>query len=108
MTSSTWDGMKLLFIGSGSAWYYHQDRTLVLWELLLEDEFRQENPTQDAALTTLWQGIERFLLSRFPSAQQLVTTADDPLYDAEPWPHHPGSPAVAVKHRNRNTAILPA
>ena len=77
-----WEGMKGERIGEAQAWYYHEDRLIVLWECFLEDRYHTGAAREDAALRALWSGFERFLLDRFPAATQLITTADDPLYDS--------------------------
>lgn len=76
-----WDGMKAERIGEAQAWYYHEDRLLILWECFLEDRYQTGEAPEDATLQALWSGFEHFLLARFPDTSQLITTADDPLYD---------------------------
>jgi hypothetical protein len=80
VTRSDWEGIKHEEVGSGQAWFYHEDRILVLWELFFHDRFERGEPTQDPNLTVLWHGLEQFLIHRFPTARQLVTTATDPMY----------------------------
>lgn len=72
-------------IGDGQAWYYRQDRTLVLWECMLFPRHRQPSPHQDPNLMVLWQGFERFLRQRFPAARQIVTPKDEPEYEPDEW-----------------------
>jgi len=78
---SEWRGMKGERIGRGQAWFYHEDRVLVLWECFLEDRYQTGEAPDDPNLHVVWEGFERFLGARFPTARQLVTTADDPLYE---------------------------
>jgi hypothetical protein len=65
---------------NGQAWFYHEDRILVLWECFFHDRFQGGEPTEDPNLPLLWQGFERFLVEHFPTARQLVTNATDPMY----------------------------
>jgi hypothetical protein len=79
--SSDWEGMKHEEVGTAQGWYYPEDRLIVLWECYYLDRYQGPEPTEDANVRVLWEGFERFLTARFPQAQQLVTTADDPLYE---------------------------
>lgn len=81
VTASEWAGMKAEYVGEATAFYYHEDRVLCVWECYFEDQYQQGEPDQDANYAVLWRGIEDLLLRRFPAATQLVTTADDPLYE---------------------------
>jgi hypothetical protein len=74
-------------IGDGQAWYYREDRTLVLWECMLFPRHRKPSPDQDPNLHVLWQGFERFLRQRFSAARRMVTPRDEPEYDAGEWEH---------------------
>ena len=76
-------------IGDGQAWYYREDRTLVLWECMLFPRHRQPLPDSDPNLHVLWQGFERFLLDRFPGARRIVTPRDEPEYEPEAWERVP-------------------
>jgi hypothetical protein len=81
VTASEWHGMKAEYVGEASAFFYREDRLLCLWECFLEDEYQTGEASDDANYAMLWRGIEDLLQRRFPDAQQLVTTADDPLYE---------------------------
>lgn len=72
-------------IGDGQAWYYREDRTLVLWECMLFPRHRQPSPQQDPNLMVLWQGFERLLRQRFPAAHRIVTPKDEPEYEPGDW-----------------------
>ena len=42
-------------IAAAQAWHYPADRTIVLWELLIEPPFHlQEDPREDLLLRSLW------------------------------------------------------
>jgi hypothetical protein len=73
------------WIGDGQAWFYREDRTLVLWECMLFTRHRQPRPQEDPNLHVLWQRFEHILRRRFPSARRIVTPQDEPEYDADTW-----------------------
>jgi hypothetical protein len=107
VTDSRWEGMRPEYIGQCQGWYYHEDRTLVVWEALLEDRYQTGEAPDDANLRLLWQGFEAFLLRQFPDAQQLVTTPDDPLYEVADYQrflkslgYQPLSPQAFGKRRS--------
>lgn len=81
VSASSWAGMRSERVGSMQAWYYHEDRSVVLWECFLEEQYRGANPVEDANSYSLWEGFERFLIHRFPHARQLVTPSDEDLYE---------------------------
>lgn len=84
VTASEVLGMRHEEIGQAQSWYYHEDRTLVIWEAFLEQRFRKADPRQDSNTAALWVWLEEDLRDRFPGARRLVTPFGDPLYDA----HH--------------------
>ncbi len=67
-------------IGEGQAWHYPANRVILLWELTL---FRdgKDDPREDLLYRTLWTKVERFLTDRYPTAERLVTPAWEPVYD---------------------------
>jgi hypothetical protein len=72
-------------VADAQAWYYPADRTVVLWELLLEPPVQRiEDPREDLLLRGLWVRYEHFLTARFPGADQLLTTWED-TYDRDQW-----------------------
>src|ERR1700693_3370944 len=81
VASSTWEGMRHEEIGQAQAWLYVEDQSIVLWEAYLLPRYRVPDRTADPNTYALWEGFERFLTGRFPSARQIVTTHDDPEYD---------------------------
>lgn len=82
---SEFQGMRHEEVGQAQAWYYHEDRTLVLWEAFLEDRFRRPDPGEDANTRTLWRWLEAHLRDRFPEAARLVTPFADPIYDTRQY-----------------------
>ena len=85
VTSSERAGMRHEEIGQAQGWYYHEDRVLVLWEAYLFPRYRGPNVAEDPNSYALWEGFERFLVDRFPLAQQIVTTHDDPEYQTDQY-----------------------
>lgn len=78
--TTTWEGLRGQWLGNAQAWYYHEDRTLLVWECYLNEPYQTGAAHEDANLVTLWQGFERWLLERFPQTQRCVTPTTDPLY----------------------------
>ncbi len=87
VTDNRWEGMRAEYIGQAQAWYYHEDRLLVLWEALLEDRYQVGAAATDANLGALWQGFEALLQRQFPAARQLLTAGDDPVYELGDYRH---------------------
>ncbi len=85
VASSSWEGMRHEEVGTCQAWFYVEDRTIVLWEAYMFDHYRAPDLAQDTNTHALWDGFEGFLTARFPSARLLVTTYDDPAYDTEQY-----------------------
>jgi hypothetical protein len=81
VTASDWEGMKHEELGSCMAWYYPEDRVIVLWEAYLLPHYRADELLKDTNTYALWEGFEGFLAVRFPSAHRIVTTHHDPEYE---------------------------
>ena len=79
------EGVQEVIIGNGQAWYYQQDRTLVLWECFFESRFLDHPLTQDPQMKQLWQGFETWLVKQFPQATRIATPFDDPLFEREEY-----------------------
>lgn len=88
VTSADWVGMRQREVGQAQAWMYPQERTLVLWECLLEHWYRKEDPRTDETLKVAWLGFERFLLQHLPRVERIATPSWEPLYDEDKhaWP----------------------
>jgi len=86
-------------LGHAQAWHYPQDRTLVLWECILNEEWRgagccacerrdarrRNASPNDANLHQLWRGLEHLLLSAFPTTERIMTPSWEPIYDPGEW-----------------------
>src|SRR6266571_2814186 len=73
------EGYDETVIGTSQAYYYHQDRLLVLWEAYLHNHFTvtdQQKKIGDPNLRLLWTSIEGFLTGRHPEAKRIVTLWD--------------------------------
>ena len=66
-------------IGNAQAWYYPEEKALVLWECYLFEPYTQQDPRKDTLLTTLWQGFEKLLLKELPDTTKIYTTYE-PIY----------------------------
>lgn len=83
---SKWEGMNHRDIGTCQAWYYRDDRVLVLWECDIYEWIRQDkDPSENEVLKTVWTGFERWLLERFKATERLVTPSWEPIYTNEAW-----------------------
>jgi hypothetical protein len=83
--SSDWRGMRHHEIGSAQAWYYPDEATLIIWEVLLHRPYRQASPPADANLQVVWRGFERVLLERCGAVERIATPFDEPEYEREQW-----------------------
>jgi hypothetical protein len=82
------DGYDETVIGTSQAYYYHQDRLLVLWEAYLHNHFtvtEHKQKTGDPNLRLLWTSIERFLTGRHPEAERIVTMWDDGAFETDAY-----------------------
>jgi hypothetical protein len=82
---SSWKGMRHEELGTCQAWFYIADRSIVLWEAVLQDRYRTPQLADDSTMYALWEGFERFLIERFPSARRIATAPNDPEYDTEQY-----------------------
>lgn len=73
------EGVKDRQIGSAQAWYYHQDKTIEIWECFLESTFRSHPCVDDLHMQRLWKGFEQWLQEQFPEATRIVTPFNDPI-----------------------------
>lgn len=72
-------------IGNAQAWYYPEDRLLVLWECLLDEFVRDVPLREDTHMSALWTGFEGWLRKRYPQAERLVTPWMDPIWIPEEY-----------------------
>ena len=85
VVASKQEGVREVEIGKVQAWYYHEDQILVLWECFLESFVRNQPLLKDHNMQKLWQSVERYLLTQFPKATQVVTPFDDPLFPTKDY-----------------------
>jgi hypothetical protein len=71
--------MKEQEIGQAQAWYYPQDKTIVLWECYLYEFVRETSLSEDPNMRDLWQGFERFLHTQCVGAERITIPANDPI-----------------------------
>jgi hypothetical protein len=75
--STDWVG-----IGMSHAWYYHQDRLLIIWECYLPEFARRTvSPQSDTNLTAVWTSFENLLLAKFPASLRIGTRSWDESYE---------------------------
>jgi hypothetical protein len=67
-------------LGNAQAWYYPEEKALVLWECYLFEPYAQKDPRIDPLLATVWQGFEKLLLQALPKTTRIYTEYE-PIYD---------------------------
>lgn len=91
-------------VASAQAWPSPADRTIVLWELIIEPAYRPDgDPREHWTLRQLWSAYEHHLGRTFPDAERLLTTWED-QYDRDEWAgflsamgYHKTAPSVFAK-----------
>jgi hypothetical protein len=73
------EGFRALQVGNAQAWYYHLDKTIVLWECFFESRFWRHPLREDTNMQKLWKGFEHWLIKQFPDAKTLATPFNDPI-----------------------------
>lgn len=81
---SRWEGMRHAEIGNAQAWYYPEDRTLILWESFLEQRYRSGPPQADPLHQAVWTTWEAWLRDHCPGLRRIVTTWED-IYERGEW-----------------------
>jgi hypothetical protein len=67
------EGFREAQVGSAQAWYYHTDKTIVLWECFFDRRFHKHPFVTDTNMQQLWQAFEHYLVQKFPQASTLAT-----------------------------------
>ena len=76
------EGFREAQVGNAQAWFYHDDKTIVLWECFFEDRFRKHPLPKDENMQKLWKSFEQYLLKQFPNATTLATPFNDPIINS--------------------------
>lgn len=84
-TGSHVEGFRDVQIGSAQAWYYPDDRVLVLWECFLHDFVRDLPLRKDPNMINLWTGFEKWLINRYPEVEKILTPWADPLWEVKEY-----------------------
>jgi hypothetical protein len=84
-TGSRVAGFRHDEIGNAQAWYYPQEKVLVLWECYLDDFTRDASLLQDQNMVNLWTGFEQWLLNRYPETERIVTPYADPIWNIKEY-----------------------
>ena len=81
--SSQETGKDEIEIGNAQGYYYHPDKTLVIWECYLFSHFyeHQRPDPEDPNQASLWVSFEKFLVHQFPDAKQITTPWHDPQFE---------------------------
>ena len=78
-------GLRHEDIGNAQAWYYPQDKVLVLWECFFLDFARDVPLLKDTNMANLWIRFEQWLLTRYPDAERIVTPYADPIWNIKEY-----------------------
>jgi hypothetical protein len=76
------EGFREAQVGNAQAWYYHTDKTIVLWECFFDQRFRRHPFSNDANMRQLWKGFEQWILQQIPQATTLATPFNDPIAES--------------------------
>jgi hypothetical protein len=76
------EGFREAQVGNAQAWYYHADKTIVLWECFFDERFRKQPLPTDANMQSLWKRFEQWLIKQFPQASTLATPFNDPIAES--------------------------
>jgi hypothetical protein len=71
------EGFREAQVGNAQAWYYHTDKTIVLWECFFNERFMKHPLPTDVNMQHLWKRFELWLVKKFPKAQTLATPFND-------------------------------
>lgn len=73
-------GMRQRQIGNAQAWYYPQEKKIVLWECFLDAPMRVASSlSEDKYMKALWSSFEQWLIQQFPQATHIATPFNDPI-----------------------------
>jgi hypothetical protein len=75
-------GLREAQVGNAQAWYYHADKTIVLWECFFDGRFHKHPFATDTNMQQLWQTFERYLVQKFPQASTIATPFNDPIAES--------------------------
>jgi hypothetical protein len=73
------EGFREAQLGNAQAWYYHEDKTIVLWECFFDERFMKHPLPMDVNMQNLWKRFELWLVKKFPKASTLATPFNDPI-----------------------------
>jgi len=76
------EGFREAQVGNSQAWYYHGDKTIVLWECFFDSRFHKHPFPTDTNMQNLWQAFEHWLIKQFPKATTLATPFNDPIAES--------------------------
>jgi hypothetical protein len=84
-TGTRVEGFRDVQIGNAQAWYYPEDKVLVLWECFLDGFVRDAPLLKDTNMALLWTGFEKWLITRYPDAVKILTPWADPLWEIKEY-----------------------
>jgi hypothetical protein len=72
-TGTKVEGFRDVHIGNAQAWYYPEDKVIVLWECFFHQFLRDLPLRKDPNMLLLWTGFEKWLSTRYPEAVKMIT-----------------------------------
>jgi hypothetical protein len=84
-TGTRVEGIRDVQIGSAQAWYYPDDKIIVLWECFLDSFMRDLPLLKDPNMMNLWTGFEEWLINRYPEAVKMITPWADPSWQVKEY-----------------------
>jgi hypothetical protein len=84
-TGTKVEGYQDVRVDNAQAWFYPEDKVIVLWECFLDSFVRDVPLLKDTNMTHLWSGFEQWLVERYPGALRIVTPWMDPLWQPKEY-----------------------
>jgi hypothetical protein len=84
-TGTRVEGFRDVKIGNAQAWYYPEDKVLVLWECFLDGFVRDLPLLEDPNMAHLWTSFEQWLITRYKAAAKILTPWADPLWEEKAY-----------------------
>lgn len=66
-------------IGNAQAYFYPEDKLILIWECFLESTYRSHPLKNALYMGKLWLAFEHWLMKQFPQATRFATPFNDPI-----------------------------
>jgi hypothetical protein len=84
-TGTRVEGFRDVQIGNAQAWYYPEDKVLVLWDCYLYEFARDLPLRKDTNMLQLWTGFEECLINRYPETVKILTPWADLIWQVKEY-----------------------